>query len=247
MGWLRKARSACLETSGTCEDLSVTIEVRRAHDRFVTRADSRTTWHSFSFGPHYDPANIGFGALTAHNDEQLPAGTGYPDHPHRDVEIVTVVLEGALRHTDSEGRSGVLGPGQVSRTSAGAGIVHSEMTEPGVRTRFVQAWLRPDEPGGASSYAVTQVGRPDALTEVVGPSGTLDVGVSGARLSLAHASPGRITLPDAPLLHVFLPDATATLGDRELAPGDAARLTDEGGRDLVVEAPGLILVWSQAR
>jgi hypothetical protein len=93
----------------------VTIEVRRAADRFVARAEGRTTWHSFSFGGHYDPANVGFGALVAHNDEHLPPGTGYSDHPHHDVEIVTLVLEGALRHTDSTGRSGVLerprGPG----------------------------------------------------------------------------------------------------------------------------------------
>jgi len=86
----------------------VTIELRRAADRFRTDEAGRTTWHSFSFGTHYDPGNIGFGALVAHNDEHLPPGTGYPDHPHRDVEIVTVVLAGALRHTDSEGRTGVL-------------------------------------------------------------------------------------------------------------------------------------------
>jgi hypothetical protein len=225
----------------------VTIEVRRAADRFRTDDSGRTTWHSFSFGTHYDPSNVGFGALTAHNDERLPAGTGYPDHPHRDVEIVTVVVEGALRHADSDGRSGVLLPGQVSRTRAGAGIVHSETTEPGTDTRFVQAWLRPDESGGASSYDVSEVGHPDALTEVVGPGGVLDLGVAGARLFLAHAPAGRLALPDAPLLHVFLPDATATIGDRELTPDDAARLTDEGGRDLLVETPGLVLVWSQAR
>jgi len=225
----------------------VTIEVRRAADRFRTDDTGRTTWHSFSFGTHYDPGNVAFGALVAHNDEHLPVGTGYPDHPHRDVEIVTVVLEGALRHTDSDGRTGVLVPGEISRTSAGTGIVHSETTEPGVSTRFVQTWLRPDEPGGASSYTAAETGLPEALTELVGPGGAVTVGTSGARLHLAHARPGTLTLPDAPLLHVFVPDATVTLGDRELTPGDAARLSDEGGRTLTVESPGLILVWSQAR
>jgi quercetin 2,3-dioxygenase len=222
----------------------VTIDVRRAAERFVTRDQGRTTYHSFSFGGHYDPANVGFGAIAAHNDERLPAGTGYPDHPHRDVEIVTVVLEGALRHTDSTGRSGVLRPGDVSRTSAGAGIVHSETTEPDVRTRFVQTWLRPDEPGGASSYAVAAVGRPSHLTEVVGPGGATGLGVRGARLHLAQAGPGELALPDAPLLHVFAADGRLMLGERELGPGDAARLTDEGGRTVTAETTVTVLVWA---
>ena len=225
----------------------MTIEVRRAADRFVTRDQGRTTWHSFSFGAHFDPGNVGFGALVAHNDEHLPAGTGYPDHPHRDVEIVTLVLEGALRHTDSDGRTGLLVPGEVSRTSAGSGIVHAEVTEPGVTTRFVQTWLRPDEPGGPSSYASAEVGAPTDLTEVVGSGGAVGVGTNGARLFVARPAARRLSLPDAPLLHVFVPDATVTIGDRELTPGDAARLTDEGGRDLLVERPGLLLVWSLDR
>jgi redox-sensitive bicupin YhaK (pirin superfamily) len=225
----------------------VTIEVRRAADRFVTRAQGRTTWHSFSFGAHFDPDNVGFGALVAHNDEQLPAGTGYPDHPHRDVEIVTIVLEGALRHTDSDGRTGVVVPGEVSRTSAGAGIVHAEVTEPGVTTRFVQTWLRPDEPGGPSSYASVEVGAATDLTEVVGPAGAIGVETTGARLFVAHAGAGSLSLPEAPRLHLFVPDATVTIGDRELTPGDAARLTHEGGRELVVETPGLLLVWALSR
>ena len=227
----------------------MTIEVRRAADRFVTRDQGRTTWHSFSFGAHYDPGNVGFGALLAHNDENLPPGTGYPDHPHQDVEIVTLVLEGALRHSDSAGRGGVLVPGEISRTSAGAGIVHAEVADPGAAgtTRFVQTWLRPDEPGGVPSYASAGIDRSAELVEVAGPDGAVGVGTSGARLFVGHASAGALTLPDAPLLHVFVPDATVVLGDRELAAGDAARLTDEGGRELVVEQPGLVLVWSQTR
>ena len=225
----------------------MTIEVRRGTDRFVTRAEGRTTWHSFSFGRFYDPGNVGFGAMVAHNDEELPPGTGYPDHPHRDVEIVTVVLDGALRHTDSSGRETVLGPGEISRTSAGAGIVHAEVTEPGVATRFVQTWLRPDEPGATPSYATAAVGLPDELIEVVGPDGALDVGTSGARLFLARPASGTLVLPDAPLLHLFVVDGTAALGERELVPGDAARLTDEGHRALGTSAGGTVAVWSFER
>jgi redox-sensitive bicupin YhaK (pirin superfamily) len=225
----------------------VTIEVRRAADRFVTRAEGQTTWHSFSFGAHYDPANVGFGSLVALNDELLPPDTGYAAHRHHDVEIVTVVLSGALRHTDSSGRSGVLVPGEISRTSAGSGIVHAEVAASEETTRFVQTWLRPDQPGGASSYAVAQVGRPTELTEVVGADSAVDVGVTSTRLHLGRIAPGPLHLPDAPLLHVFVPDGRVLLGDRELAPGDAARLLHEGGRTLTAETPTTLLVWSQAR
>lgn len=222
----------------------MTIEVRRATDRFVTHDEGRTTWHSFSFGSHYDPGNVGFGAITALNDEQLPPGTGYPDHAHHDVEIVTVVLSGGLRHTDSEGRSGVLVPGEIARTSAGSGIVHAEVADGSEPTRFLQTWLRPDEPGGPSSYDAAAIGRPAGLAEVVGPGGAVDVGVRGARLHLARLDPGSVELPDTPLLHVFVVEGEVTLGDRELGADDAARLTDEGGRALGVATQGTIAVWS---
>lgn len=219
------------------------IEVLRAADRFVTYAEGRTTWHSFSFGVHYDPANLGFGAMLAHNDETLPPGTGYPAHPHRDTEIVTWVLDGALRHADDAGNAGVLLPGEVQRVSAGSGIVHSETTEPGVRTRFLQTWLRPDVPGGAPSYAVERAQPGSGVVEAVGPGG-LRIGTAGARLLLATAVPGSLVLPDASLVHVFLVDGRAALGDRELAPGDAARLTDQGGRELVAVEPVTAAVWA---
>jgi len=222
----------------------MTIDVRGASDRFVTREHGRVTAHSFSFGEHYDAENVGFGPLTAHNDDRLEPGAGYGEHPHSDVEIVTVVLDGALRHTDSEGNTQVLVPGQVSRTSAGSGITHTEEAEPDVATRLVQAWLRPDEPGGEPSYAVAQVGRPWELAEVVGPNGLIGIGTRGARLLLANPSPGAVTLPEAPLLHVFVAEGKATLGERQLGPGDAARLTDEGGRQLIIEEPALLLVWA---
>jgi redox-sensitive bicupin YhaK (pirin superfamily) len=230
-----------------CQDRRVTIDVRRAADRFVTRAEGRATWHSFSFDAHYDPDNVGFGSLVALNDEHLPPGSGYPDHPHRDTEIVTVVLSGALRHSDSSGRSGVLVPGEISRTSAGSGIVHAEVAASDETTRFVQTWLRPDEPGGPSSYVSAEVGRPGRLTEVVGPDGATSIATRAARLLLGHLETGPVELPDAPQLHVFSTGAVVTVGGQELRPGSAARLTDEGGCTLTVTQPGLLLVWSLAR
>lgn len=221
----------------------MSIEVRPAAGRYVTEAEGRTTHHSFSFGSYYDPANLGFAAMVAHNDEVLPPGTGYDAHRHSDLEIVTWVLEGALRHTDDSGASRVLLPGEVQRTSAGSGIEHAEVTEPGVRTRFLQTWLRPDAPGGAPSHAFGSAELGPELTEVVGPD-RLGIGTSGARLYLASTAPGHLVLPDAPLLHVFVAGGDLTLGDHALCTDDAARLSDQGGRVAEVSVAGTVAVWA---
>ncbi len=218
----------------------MTIEVRRGADRFLTEVDGRSTWHSFSFGSHYDGANLGFGAMVALNDETLPPGTGYDDHVHRDTEILTWVLEGALRHTDSAGASAVLLPGDVQRISAGTGIVHAERTEPGVRTRFLQTWLRPDEPGGASSYGIERSGA--GLVELTAT--TLGIGVRGARLLLGSGLTADVQLPDTPRQHVFVVEGEVAIGERALKAGDAARLVGETGRTLSVTAPATVAIWA---
>lgn len=214
----------------------MSIEVRRAGDRFLTEAEGRSTRHSFSFGAHYDPANLGFATMVAHNDEDLPAGTGYLDHRHSDLEIVTWVLEGALRHTDGDGNSEVLLPGDLQQIRAGSGIVHAEVTEPGVHTRFLQTWLRPDEPGGVPAYGREHWDGGPGFTEVAS--------TRSARLHLAHGGTGTLQLPDSPCLHVFVADGCVELGDRVLNTGDAARLVDEGGRGLTVPASATVSVWA---
>ena len=228
------------------------IEVRDAAGRFPTREEGRTTWHSFSFGAHYDPANTGFGTLLAHNDEHLPAGSGYADHPHADLEIVTWVVSGGLRHRSTVG-SAVLGPGQVQRLSAGSGVVHSETQHDAAPTRFVQAWVRPDEPGLVPGYMAQDpgsAGSPDAWTCLAsgGGDGVVPLAARGTTLHVADLGPGaRLDLPDAPLLHVFVSAGEVLLGERRLVDGDAARLHDEGGRRVSAEAGGQVLVWAFTR
>lgn len=229
------------------------IEVRSAADRFLTRADGRTTWHSFSFGMHYDPHNVGFGALVALNDELLPVGTGYPDHPHLDTEIVTLVLSGALRHQDSRGNAGVLLPGDVQVLSSGSGVVHTEVADAGAiePTRFLQAWVRPDESGLPPSYAGTRVRLDSALTGLASGDGSaiLPVHTRGATLHAARLSPGEVvTLPDAPRLHVFLAagagDLTGTDASYPLDTGDAAHLVHDAGTLTSTAPDTLLLAWS---
>ncbi|MDX6260092.1 MAG: quercetin 2,3-dioxygenase, partial [Kribbellaceae bacterium] len=123
----------------------MSVEIHRADDRFRTQSDWLDSRHSFSFGPYYDPANVGFGLLMVHNDEVVAPGTGFDTHPHQDVEIVTWVLRGALLHQDSEGHSGLIYPGLVQRMSAGTGIQHSERNDAEEPVHYVQMWVRPGE------------------------------------------------------------------------------------------------------
>jgi redox-sensitive bicupin YhaK (pirin superfamily) len=221
------------------------IEYRPAAKRFRTDAEGRTTWHSFSFGAHYDPDNIGFASLVAHNDERLPPGTGYDDHPHAELEIVTWVLSGALRHTSSVG-SGVIGPGQVQRLSAGTGVVHSEVAASDEETRFLQAWVRPDTAGTAPDYLSETAVLGDGWTCVADGSGRGVVPLA-ARASLHVAdltAEQRVALPEGAGLHVFVARGTVMLGERLLEPGDAARLVDEGGRRLTAEKDAHVVVWA---
>ena len=131
----------------------MSVEVRRGTVRFLTRESGRSTRHSFSFGSHYDPENVAFGPMVCHDDHLLRPGAGFPDHPHRELEIVTWVLSGALVHADDHGHQGAVVPGTVQVLSAGSGVVHAEVAhESSGPTRFVQVWLTPDEAGSEPAY-----------------------------------------------------------------------------------------------
>jgi redox-sensitive bicupin YhaK (pirin superfamily) len=222
------------------------IEVRAPGDRFLTRAEGRTTWHSFSFGAHYDPANVGFGPLVALNDELLPPGTGYDDHPHRDTEIVTWVLSGALRHRDSSGHEAVVGAGEVQVLSAGSGVVHSEVSASSGPTRFVQCWLRPDSADLPPSHATAHPDVLDSLVVVASGSGAgLPIQVGEASLSVALLDQGdEVQLPPATRLLVFVATGDVLLDGRGLPAGGEARLVDEPAHPVVATTPGTqLLVW----
>jgi redox-sensitive bicupin YhaK (pirin superfamily) len=222
--------------------MPVGVEIRRGTDRFLTRAEGHFTRHSFSFGSHYDPENLRFGRMVCHDDHLLASGTGFDDHPHRDVEIVTWVLSGELHHDDSAGHTGVVRPGEVQVLSAGSGVTHSEIAGPTGPTRFVQVWLTPDEAGTPPTYAVTPVSlAPNALTEAAR--------IGDAVFSVARLDAGAtLTLPDAPLLHVYVAGGALTRSSlaEPLADGDAFRITDETGLTVTAAVPTELLVWAFA-
>ncbi|MFT4286709.1 pirin family protein [Nocardioides sp.] len=197
----------------------------------------RATWHAFSFGPVYDPEWVGFGPMTCHDEHLLAAGAGFPDHAHADLEIVSWVVSGALRHTDSLGHSAVLTPGQVGHLRAGSGVIHSEVaTAP--QTRFVQAWLLPEEydvEPAYSSHTVASSSLSPALT------------IGGAALFVSTLANGEsVTLPTAPLVHVFVASGALLRNSlaEPLAAGDAFLMTDEPAASVTAALDTTLLVWA---
>jgi quercetin 2,3-dioxygenase len=236
--------------------MPATVEIRRAADRAVTTTSWLNSRHSFSFGDRYDPGNTHHGVLLVNNDDVVQPGAGFDAHPHRDMEIVTWVLDGSLAHRDSAGNSGVVYPGLAQRMSAGTGILHSEMndstTDP---VRFVQMWVRPDVSGIPPSYQQHEIA--DEL--LAGRLATIASGMPGHdapitihnRSAALHGARLRsgdgIELPPAPYLHLFVAhgrlDMSAPDNEAELAEGDAVRFTASNGVRVTAHEPSEILVW----
>jgi len=128
------------------------VVLRPAGERFHSQLDWLNSWHSFSFSSHYDPAWMGFGPLRVINDDTIAAGRGFGMHPHRDMEIITVMVEGELHHRDSLGHAEVLRAGEVQRMSAGTGVVHSEMNLGQSPCRLLQIWIEPSSSGIPPAY-----------------------------------------------------------------------------------------------
>lgn len=229
------------------------MEIHRADERFRTASEWLESRHSFSFGAHYDPANVGFGYLMAHNDEVVAPGTGFGAHPHQDLEIVTWVLRGALAHRDSQGNSGVVHPGLAQRMSAGSGIQHSEWNDGAEPVHYVQMWVRPAELDLPPSYEQAELDLPtgELVPAASGlakhaTSTAIRINQPAAGMSVARLAPnGAIVLPAAPYLHVFVTTGTATLeGAGELGTADAVRLTGSGGERVTAGPSGAeLLVW----
>ena len=233
----------------------ISTEIRRADQRFHTRTEWLDSRHSFSFGPHYDPANTHFGLLMVNNEDVVAAGRGYDTHAHNEMEVLTWVLAGALVHRDSAGHSGVIHPGVAQRMSAGTGILHSEKSDAGHDVHFVQMWVVPDTEKIAPGYDQLDVGPAlesgDLLVVASGmPRHRHDSAISirqeHAALYAARLAPGAGTVsPVAPLAHLFVARGSVELeGAGVLGTGDAARITGADGQRVTAGPDGAeVLMW----
>ena len=233
------------------------LDLRRSSDRFTTTAPWLESRHSFSFGRHRDPGNTHHGLLLVSNDDVVRAGSGFDTHPHRDMEIVTWVLDGRLEHKDSAGNRGELYPGLAQRMSAGRGIWHSEMNASrGDDVHFVQMWVPPDTESVDPSYEQLDInGQLDrgGLVPIAsgrGHDAAISLRQRGAVLWGGRLRAGEsVTVPDGRHVHLYVARGAADLaGAGRLAAGDAARLSDAGSPRLTAD-PALgaeVLVWETA-
>ncbi len=233
------------------------IDVRNGTERPATRLPWLESRHSFSFGRHHDPRNTQHGLLLVSNDDVVRAGTGFETHPHRDMEIVTWVLDGRLEHKDSVGNRGELYPGLAQRMSAGRGIWHSEMNASrGDDVHFVQMWVPPDTESVDPSYEQLDINAELARGGLVpiasgrGHDAAISIRQRGAVLWGGRLTPAeQVAVPDARHVHVYVARGAAHLdGAGRLGAGDAARLTDAGSPTLKADATegAEVLVWETA-
>src|SRR6478735_11088361 len=230
-----------------------TIDYRPADSRFHTDIGWLDSWHSFSFGEHYDSRNTGHGLLIVSNDDRVAPAGGFGTHGHRDMEIVTWVLDGELKHRDSTGTDGVIYPGLAQRMSAGSGIRHSEMNASATAdVRLVQMWVLPDTDGIEPGYEQRDLNDALAAGGLVviasgqGHDGAVSIHQREAVLSAGRLGAGEtVVVPSAPHVHVFVAVGDAALDSTPLATGDAARLTDAGSPSLIAGTDGAeVLVWA---
>jgi quercetin 2,3-dioxygenase len=231
------------------------LTVRRAADRGQANYGWLDSRHTFSFGEYYDPRHMGFRALRVINDDRVAPGQGFGTHPHRDMEIISYVVEGALEHRDSMGTGSVIRPGDVQRMSAGTGVTHSEYnaskSEP---VHFLQIWIVPDVRGLAPSYEQKHFApreRRGTLRVVASPDGR-DGSVSIHNDVVLYAGlfdegeRATVDLASHRMAWVQIVGGEARVNGKTLAAGDGAALSDEARIQIEGVAASELLLFELA-
>jgi len=229
------------------------IRVRRSVDRGHANHGWLDTWHSFSFADYYDPECMGFRSLRVLNEDWVAAGQGFGLHPHRDMEIVTCVLEGALEHKDSLGSGSVLRPGELQRMTAGTGIWHSEFNpsdrEP---VHLIQVWLLPENRGlrpGYEQKAFAAEGRLDRLQLVAshdGRDGSLTIHQDADLYLGSLQQPATHRLADGRHAWLQVLRGTVLLDGEKLAAGDGVAISEEKELTLQPEGTADVMLFDLA-
>ena len=227
-------------------------EIRRSEDRGRANHGWLDSRHSFSFADYFDPQHVQFGVLRVINEDRVAPGGGFGAHPHRDMEIISYVLDGSLRHQDSMGTGSVIVPGDVQRMSAGTGVFHSEMNASAEKpVHFLQIWIFPDRRGVAPGYEQKHFGPEEKRGRL-----RLIVSGDGAQQSVRIHQDARIhaglfdgdesaTLSLAPgrRAYVHLVRGTLAVNGTPLSAGDALKLTDAGEVKLTAGKDAEVLVF----
>ena len=228
------------------------ISVRKAAERGHADHGWLDTWHTFSFSDYYDRRFMGFRVLRVINEDTVAPGRGFPTHGHRDMEIISYVLEGALEHRDSLGTGSVIRPGDVQRMSAGTGVRHSEFNASGTEpVHFLQIWIEPAAAGIAPGYeqkAFADADKQGRLRLVASPDGAegsvtihQDALVYATRLQAGEEVEHKL----APGRHAWvqLIRGALSVGGRRLEHGDGAAISGESAVRLVGEQDAEALVF----
>jgi redox-sensitive bicupin YhaK (pirin superfamily) len=231
------------------------IQVRRSVERGHARHGWLESRHTFSFADYHDPEHMGFRALRVINEDWVQPGKGFPPHSHRDMEIVTCVLEGALEHEDSLGTTSVIRPGELQRMTAGTGVTHSEYNASReTPVHLLQIWILPEAPNLPPSYEQRDFGSGEMRERLRlaasrgGRHSTLvvhqDVALYLGRLAMAT----KIRHPLAADRHAWVQVARGAvrLGGEKLAAGDGAAVTDSRGLELEALESAHVLVFDLA-
>jgi hypothetical protein len=230
-------------------------EIRRSNERGYADHGWLKSYHTFSFADYFDPRHVEFGALRVINEDRVEAGAGFGTHGHRDMEIISYVLEGELAHKDSMGNGSVIRPGDVQRMSAGSGVRHSEFNNSKAeQVHFLQIWIQPDRPGLEPSYEETHFsaaekrGRLRLIASPDGGEGSVTLH-QDARLYAGlfdGDESATLEVTDNRRIYVHVARGTITANGEELATGDALKLTDASALKLSDGAGAEVLVFDLA-
>jgi quercetin 2,3-dioxygenase len=231
------------------------IRIRKSSDRGHFNHGWLDTYHTFSFSDYYDPAHIGFRSLRVINEDRVAPGGGFGMHGHRDMEIITWVLSGALEHKDSLGHGEVLRPGEMQHMTAGRGIRHSEFNPSAAEpVHLYQIWLLPRESGLSPSYGQKsfppegRAGRWQLVASPDGADGSLKI-EQDARIYLANIGPSsEITFNLAPSRHAWLQilRGSVSLNANDLTAGDGVAISNESQLNLISNAPTELMLFDLA-
>jgi len=228
------------------------ITVRKSNERGYADHGWLQSFHSFSFADYYDPAHMGFGPLRVINEDRVAPGSGFGTHGHRDMEIISYVLDGELAHKDSMGNGSVIRPGDVQRMSAGSGVRHSEYNHAKDRTtHFLQIWIEPNVTGIAPGYEekrfsdADKQGRLRLIASPDGADGSVRIH-QDARLYAARLAGGESLAADLPagrLGYLHLVRGALTVNGVRLDGGDAAKMREETRLDIRAEGEAEVLLF----